>query len=73
MKLFYLMCRPRKYGQTTMPRMIFHQTRFAKEIVNNQPMNQKTPAAAAGGPPPLCLCSCSMSPLLSQFLNTLIF
>jgi hypothetical protein len=60
-KVFYLTAKPRKYGQTTIPTMIFHQTRLAKAMVNNQPMNQKTPAAAAGGPPRLRSCAMFLS------------
>jgi len=41
---------PRKYGQTMIPKSIFHHTRWAKPIVNSQPANQKEPANPA---PPL--------------------
>ena len=49
----YLTVIPRKSGQTTIPRRIFHQTSWEKAMVNNQPANQKTPPKLAAPAPPL--------------------
>ena len=47
---YYLRYCPRNNGQTTMPRMIFHQIKLAKPMVNSHPMNQMTPAPAPHAP-----------------------
>jgi hypothetical protein len=59
-KLFHLTAKPRKYGQTTIPTMIFHQIRLAKAIVNNQPINQIPPTIPPTARPSLFLLSCAI-------------
>ena len=44
---------PKNNGQTTMPRIIFHQTKSAKVMVKSQPANQKAPAKLPAVPLPL--------------------
>ncbi len=43
----YLSSNPRKRGQTTSPRMIFHHTRLANAMVKSHPANHIMPARGA--------------------------